>query len=81
MLLPKDYIRRATSTIPFGYELSLIEGYLKPNPVELNALREVSEAVRDENISLGIGVDWLESITGKKMSRWGLLKHVKKIYG
>jgi len=81
MLIPDGYIKRSSSTISFGYEETNIEGYLKPNPVELNALREVSEAVRDENISLGIGVDWLESITGKKMSRWGLLKHVKKIYG
>jgi len=31
MLIPDGYIRRATSTIPFGYELDTnIDGYLKP---------------------------------------------------
>ena len=29
------YIKRKTSTIPFGYELSEIDGYLKPVPDEL----------------------------------------------
>jgi len=32
-------------------------------------------------ISLGIGVDWLEAETGRKMSRPGLKKYVDKLYG
>ncbi len=32
-----DYIKRKTSTIPFGYESSEIEGYLKPVPDQLEA--------------------------------------------
>ena len=81
MLIPKNYIRRATSTIPFGYELSLIEGYLKPIDEELSVLKEVSESVNAGEISLGIGVDWLEAETGRKLSRAGLKKHVDKVYG
>jgi hypothetical protein len=81
MLIPDGYIKRTSSTIPFGYEETNIEGYLKPNPTELNVLEEVTKSVLNEEISLGVGVDWLEAATGKTMSRAGLLKHVKKVYG
>lgn len=81
-LLPEGYIKRKTSTIPFGYSLDdNITGYLKPYPEELEILAEVSESVSAGEISLGVGVDWLESKTGKSMSRMGLKKHVDKVYG
>ena len=57
------------------------DGYLKPITEELQILKEVSEAVFHGEISLGIGVDWLEAETGRKMSRPGLKKYVDKIYG
>ena len=82
MFLPDDYIRRTSSTIPFGYELDEnFEGYLKPITEELQILKEVSEAVFHGEIRLGIGVDWLEAETGRKMSRPGLKKYVDKTYG
>ena len=82
MILPDEYIRRTSSTIPFGYELDgNFEGYLKPITEELQILKEVSEAVFHGEISLGIGVDWLEAETGRKMSRPGLKKYVDKTYG
>ena len=82
MFIPDDYIRRTSSTIPFGYELDAdFEGYLKPINNELKILKEVSEAVFHGEISLGIGVDWLEAETGKQMSRPGLKKYVDKVYG
>ena len=81
MLIPENYIKRATSTIPFGYELSMIKGYLKPIPEELSMLKEVSESVNEGEISLGIGGDWLEAETGRSLSRVGLKKYVDKVYG
>jgi hypothetical protein len=82
MFVPDDYIRRTSSTVPFGYELDGdFEGYLKPIPEELAILKEVAESVFHGEISLGIGVDWLEAETGKSMSRPGLKKYVDKIYG
>ncbi len=82
MLLPDDFLRRTSSTIPFGYELDEnFDGYLKPITEELQILKEVSEAVFHGEISLGIGVDWLEAETGRKMSRPGLKKYVDKTYG
>ena len=59
MEVPVTYIRRTSSTIPFGYEESdEYLGYLKPIPEQLSVLKEVSEAVFHGEISLGIGVDW-----------------------
>lgn len=82
MFRPDNYIRRTSSTIPFGYELDEnFEGYLKPNETELQMLDEVAEAVFHGEISLGIGVDWLEAETGRSMSRPGLKKYVDKTYG
>ena len=76
------YITRTSSTIPFGYELeSEFGSFLKPIDEELEVLREVSESVFHGEICLGIGVDWLEAETGRKMSRPGLKKHVDKLYG
>ncbi len=76
------YITRASSTIPFGYEIDdESSSFLKPIEEELKVLKEVSEAVFHGEISLGIGVDWLEAETGRKMSRPGLKKHVDKVYG
>ena len=82
MFVPDNYIRRTSSTIPFGYELDEdFDGYLKPVETDLAVLKEVAESVFHNEISLGIGVDWLEAETGKSMSRPGLKKYVDKIYG
>jgi len=81
-LVPDDYKRRTSSTVPFGYEDDgLIEGYLKAIPQELDVLREVAESVYLGEISLGVGVDWLEAETGRSMSKMGLKKYVDKKYG
>ena len=81
MFVPDNYIRRSSSTVPFGYELdATYDGYLKPIAEELNTLKEVAESIFHGEISLGIGVDWLEAETGRKMSRPGLKKYVDKLY-
>ena len=82
MFIPNNYIKRTSSTIPFGYKLDAdFEGYLKPIESELIILKDVAEAIFHGEISLGIGVDWLEAETGRPMSRPGLKKYVDKIYG
>jgi hypothetical protein len=80
-LVPDNYVRRKSSTVPFGYEDDgLIDGYLKAIPQDIEVLNEVAESVFLGEVSLGIGVDWLEAETGKKMSRMGLKKYVDKKY-
>ena len=79
--LPEGYIRKRSSTIPFGYELDEeTKGYLKPIPQQLEVLGEVAQAVSRQEISLGVGVDWLEAETNRSMSRMGLKKYVDKTY-
>ena len=79
--MKEGYIKRRTSTIPYGYELDTeIEGYLKPIPEQIHALNVVSEMVHNEEISLAVAVDWLEASTNRRISRPGLKKHVDKKY-
>jgi len=80
--MKEGYITRTSSTIPFGYEIDEeSSSFLKPIEDELKILKEVSESVYSGEISLGIGVDWLEAETGRSISRVGLKKHVDKVYG
>ena len=44
--MKEGYIKRKTSTIPFGYELDEeVEGYLKPIPEQLEALQVAEDLV------------------------------------
>lgn len=78
--MKEGYIKRKTSTIPFGYETSDVKGYFKPIPKQINALEVVSEMVHGDEISLAVAVDWLEASTDRKLSRMGLKKHIDKKY-
>tara|TARA_R100001377_G_scaffold3033_1_gene1861 strand:- start:1654 stop:1947 length:294 start_codon:yes stop_codon:yes gene_type:complete len=75
------YIKRASSTIPFGYELDLESRYLKPVAEQIEALGLVEEMIVREEISLQEAVDWLEYKTERSITRAGLKKHVDKKYG
>ena len=37
--LPKGYIKKKSSTVPFGYQTSEIHGYLKPIPEQQQILQ------------------------------------------
>ena len=78
--MKEGYIKRKTSTIPFGYETSEVTGYFKPVPEQIHALEVVSEMVHGDEISLAVAVDWLEASTDRKLSRMGLKKHIDKKY-
>ena len=80
-LLPDGYIKRVTSTIPFGYELDEITGYLKPIDTEIAALEIAEGMIVDEGISLQAACDWLEYKTDRRISVPGLKKHIDKKYG
>ena len=82
MSIPDGYIKRATSTIPFGYELtSEYDSFLKPIPEQLDALQIAENMIVNEEISLQAAVDWLEYKTDRKISTPGLKKHIDKKYG
>tara|TARA_Y100001951_G_C11185579_1_gene208475 strand:+ start:256 stop:555 length:300 start_codon:yes stop_codon:yes gene_type:complete len=75
------YIKRKTSTIPFGYEPSDIEGYFKPIPEQIEALEVAEDLVASESISLRDACDWIEFKTKRSITAAGLKKHIDKKYG
>jgi len=77
----EEYIKRKTSTIPFGYESSEVEGYLKPVPDQIEALEVAEDLVTAESISLRDACDWIEYETKRRISPPGLKKHIDKKYG
>ena len=76
-----EYIKRKSSTIPFGYEESEDEGYLKPVPDQLEALEVAEDLVTSESISLREACDWIEFKTKRSITAAGLKKHIDKKYG
>ena len=79
--IPDNYIKRITSTTPFGYTESEIKGWLQPIPNELESLEFISKMVVNEEISLRMAADWLEYKTGRSISARGLQKNIDKVYG
>ena len=77
----EEYIKRKSSTIPFGYEESEDEGYLKPVPDQLEALEVAEDLVTAESISLRDACDWIEFKTKRSITAAGLKKHIDKKYG
>ena len=75
------YIKRKTSTIPFGYGPSEIEGYFKPIPEQIEALEIAEDLVASESISLRDACDWIEFKTKRGITAAGLKKHIDKKYG
>ena len=80
--MKEGYIKRATSTIPFGYQLAEeASSFLKRVEEELKALQIAENMVVNEEISLQAACDWLEYKTDRRMSAPGLKKHIDKKYG
>jgi len=77
----EEYIKRKSSTIPFGYEESEDEGYLKPVPAQIEALEVAEDLVTAESISLRDACDWIEFKTKRSITAAGLKKHIDKKYG
>ena len=80
--LLEKMIKRKSSTIPFGYELSQEDAqYLDPVEEQIEALEAVEEMVVNEELSLRDGCYWLESHTGRRLSPAGLKKIIDRKYG
>ena len=81
-MLTKNYIKRTSSTIPFGYELeNESDTFLKPIPEQLEALDVAEQMIVNEEVSLQAACDWLEYKTDRRISTPGLKKHIDKKYG
>ena len=78
MSIPKDYIKKKSRVIPFGYELSNIEGYLKPIPKELEVLHKYVEQVKNKTFSLREASVLIEEETKRKISHVTLKNYLDK---
>mgnify|MGYP003142088323 CR=1 FL=1 len=67
-------MRRASSTIPFGYELAEDKKTLEPVEKQLETLKVVASLVKDNTLSLREGSLWIEHKTGRPLSHVGLKK-------
>ena len=67
-------MQRASSTIPFGYELEEDNRTLEPVKNQLETLRVVASLVKDNTLSLREGSQWIEHKTGRSLSHVGLKK-------
>jgi len=78
MTIPEGYIKKKGRTVPFGYEVSSIKGYLSPIPEQLEVLNKYIQAVLKEEYTLRTAAEAITLETGRKFSHVGLSKHVKK---
>ena len=75
----KDYIKKKGNTIPFGYELSEIKGYLKPIPKQQELLLKYITLVQEKKYSLREAAEQLSLEADRKISHVGLSKIIKKV--
>ena len=76
--IPKGYIKKKSVTIPFGYKLSSIEGYLEPIKSELKILNKYVQSVLNQEYSLRKAAELITEETGRKISHVGLSQIVQK---
>ena len=70
--------RKTSSTIPFGFRESNVEGFLEPIENEIKALTETKEHIVNGSLSIRGAAEKLEYDTGRKISAEGLRKLVHK---
>jgi hypothetical protein len=75
----KDYIKKKGNTIPFGYELSEIKGYLKPILKQQELLLKYITLVQEKKYSLREAAEQLSLEADRKISHVGLSKIIKKV--
>ena len=73
------YIKKKGSTVPFGYELSEIKGYVKPIPKQQESLLKFIKLIQEEKITLREAALQLSEEAGRSISHVGLSKIVKKL--
>ena len=48
MIVPPEYLKKKSKTIPFGYETSEITGYFKPIPEQLEVLNKYLTLIKEK---------------------------------
>ena len=78
MTIPPEYLKKKSKTIPFGYELSEIEGYFKPIPHQLEVLHKYLNLIREQKCSLREASSLIQQETNRKLSHVSLKNYIDK---
>jgi len=76
--IPKGYIKKKSVTIPFGYKISPIKGYLEPIPEQLKSLKKYLNGIYNKHYSLREAAMLLSQETERSISHVGLKKQLNK---
>jgi hypothetical protein len=76
--IPKGYIKKKSVTVPFGYKLSTIQGYLEPISSQLEELNKTLRKIYNKEYSLREAAVLLSEQTGRKISHVSLKKYLDK---
>ena len=74
--IPKSYLKKKGRLIPFGYELSDIEGYFKPIQKELDILNKYLKGIKQQKYSLREASRLIEEESGRKISHVSLKNYL-----
>ena len=72
------YIKRKGSTVPFGYELSEVDGWFSPISSELDILFKYLTQLKNKKVSLRDASALVEQESGRKISHVALKKYLEK---
>jgi len=78
MVIPPEYLKKRSKTIPFGYETSEITGYFKPIPEQLEVLNKYLTLIKEKKCSLREASTLIEQETGRKLSHVSLKNYTDK---
>ena len=78
--IPNNYIKKTSSTIPFGYKISNIKGWLEPIETELNILDKYCKLVINKTYSLRQAAELITEESNRKFSHIALLKKLENNY-
>jgi len=76
--IPSNYIKKKSSTIPFGYKTCEIEGWLAPIQDELAVLHKYLLRIINKKVSLRDASLLIEQESGRKISHVALKKYIDK---
>jgi len=74
--IPKDYLKKKGRIIPFGYEISEIEGYFKPIPQELDILNKYLKGIKQQKYSLREAARLIQKESNRKISHVSLKNYL-----
>ena len=75
-IMKEGYIKKKGKSIPFGYELTEIDKYLKPIPTQLEVLQQYVQETIDKKHSIREGAKLVSAETGRNLNHVSFNRYV-----